>query len=392
MAIPITVPRLGWNMEEGAFGGWLKRDGDAVRPGDALFTLESEKATEEIESLDAGFLRIPPDGSKPGDRLGVGAVIGYLVESVDEAMPTPSVAAGSAPTVGEKRAVNEDESRAANQRGSGRISPRARRAARELGIDWTGLRGTGKNGRIREHDIRSAVGPDTGSITPPSPIRRAIVARLTESQRTTVPVTLTITADATNLVRLRNDFRIVGAEPVPSYTDLLVMLAAGALAKHPLLAAQWTDLGIRLPSAIHIGIAVDTDAGLLVPVVRNVPALDLQVLARLARELVDRARTGRLSPNEMQGGVFTVTNLGGYGIDAFTPVINPPECAVLGVGRIAKRPAVVGDMVVPREQVTLSLTFDHRIVDGAPAARFLQELVRAIEEPAAHIESGRRPS
>jgi pyruvate dehydrogenase E2 component (dihydrolipoamide acetyltransferase) len=158
-------------------------------------------------------------------------------------------------------------------------------------------------------------------------------------------------------------------------------LAAVALTKHRVLGARWSDDGIRLPSAIHIGIAVDTDAGLFVPVVRDVPSLGIQELAAATSDLISRARAGRLSAAEMQGGCFTVSNLGGYGIDAFTPIINPPESAVLGVGRIAKRLAVVGDAIVARDQVTLSLTFDHRVVDGAPAARFLQTLAQAIEDP-----------
>jgi pyruvate dehydrogenase E2 component (dihydrolipoamide acetyltransferase) len=245
------------------------------------------------------------------------------------------------------------------------------------------LDGTGKTGRVRERDVRGAGGTfERGdSLVPITPIRRTIAARMLESHRTTVPVTLTTTSDATNLVRLRSQVKAAGG-PVPSYTDFIVKLAAGALGKHPLLAGRWTDEGIRLPQAIHIGIAVDADAGLLVPVVRDVPSLDLRQLATATRELIDRARDGRLATADMQGACFTVTNLGAYGIDAFTPVINPPECAVLGIGRIARRPAVVGDAVAPRDQVTLSLTFDHRVVDGAPAARFLQAIAQAVEDPA----------
>ena len=154
---------------------------------------------------------------------------------------------------------------------------------------------------------------------------------------------------------------------MPSYTDFLVKLAAVALQKHPLLAARWTDDGIASPRRIDIGIAVDTDAGLLVPVVRDVPALGAaRSRGAVARTDRPRPRAERSSASEMQGGCFTVTNLGAFGIDAFTPIINPPECAVLGVGRIARRPVMDGDRVVGRDLVTLSLTFDHRIVDGAP--------------------------
>jgi pyruvate dehydrogenase E2 component (dihydrolipoamide acetyltransferase) len=169
--------------------------------------------------------------------------------------------------------------------------------------------------------------------------------------------------------------------PAPSYTDLVIKLTSVALQEHPALNARWEDEGIVLCRRIHIGFAVDTETGLVAPVIRDVPALSLQQLAARSRELIERARSRKLTAEEMQGGTFTVTNLGPFGIDAFTPIINHPECAILGVGRIRRQPAVVGEQIVPRDMVTLSLTFDHRIVDGAPAARFLDTLRRCIEDP-----------
>jgi pyruvate dehydrogenase E2 component (dihydrolipoamide acetyltransferase) len=383
MAVPITIPRLGWNMEEGTFAGWLKKDGEPVRPGEPLFSLETEKATEEVEGLDAGFLRLSADGPKPGDRLAVGTVIGYVVATPDELAPVASpLAGGTVMAETNQGVVSESSASRERQRPEQhRASPRARRAARELGVDWATLHGSGTGGRIRERDVRAAMAKQSGSLIPLTQTRRTIAARMVDSLRTTAPVTLTTTADATNLVKLRQKFKSPGDGVVASYTDLLIKLAAVALTKHRVLGARWSDDGIRLPSAIHIGIAVDTDAGLFVPVVRDVPSLGIQELAAATSDLISRARAGRLSAAEMQGGCFTVSNLGGYGIDAFTPIINPPESAVLGVGRIAKRLAVVGDAIVARDQVTLSLTFDHRVVDGAPAARFLQTLAQAIEDP-----------
>jgi pyruvate dehydrogenase E2 component (dihydrolipoamide acetyltransferase) len=389
MAVPITIPRLGWNMEEGTFAGWLKKNGDPVRPGEPLFALETEKATEEVEGLDAGFLRIPTDGPKPGDRLTVGTVIGYVVATLDEPVPVASPRANGTVTVETNRGVvpQSSASRERQRPEQRRASPRARRAARELEVDWATLDGSGTGGRVRERDVRAAAaaGKQSGPLIPLTQTRRTIAARMVESLRTTAPVTLTTTADATNLVNLRQKFKSAGDGVVPSYTDLLVKLAAVALTKHRALGGCWTDEGIRLPSAIHIGIAVDTDAGLLVPVVRGVPSLGIRELAAATSDLIGRARAGRLSAAEMQGGCFTVSNLGAYGIDAFTPIINLPECAVLGVGCIARRPAVVGDAIVARDQLTLSLTFDHRVVDGAPAARFLQTLAQAVEDPSPWI-------
>jgi pyruvate dehydrogenase E2 component (dihydrolipoamide acetyltransferase) len=251
--------------------------------------------------------------------------------------------------------------------------------AKELGIDWTKLRGTGRTGRIRERDVRAA--PTAREGTPLSPVRRIIAERMLESHRATAPVTLTTTADAANLVNLREQFKAAADGAVPGYTDFLVKLTALALGKHPLLNSRWEGERIVTPEGVHVGIAVDTEAGLLVPVVRDVPALGLRQLAARTRDLAERARAGRLKAEELRGGTFTVTNLGAFGIDAFTPIINYPQCAILGVGCIGPRPAVAGGRVVARDQVTLSLTFDHRIADGAPAARFLQTLRAMIENP-----------
>ncbi len=386
MAIPITIPRLGWNMEEGKFGGWLKNEGDEVQPGDRLFVLESEKAAEEIETLDGGLLHIPADGPKTGDALVVGTVIGYLVARGESIVVEKSVISNPEHIDVTSTIYSAQPSGAKSTKGPA-ISPRARRLASELGVDWTTIHGTGRGERIRERDVR-AINPTPdprlrsaeGETIPLTPVRRTIASRMLESQRATAPVTLTTSLDATNLVALRNQFKSTGGI-VPSFTDIIVKLSALTLKEHLLLAGQWTDAGIHLPGAIHIGVAVDTPDGLRVPVIRDVPNLGLRDLARQSRDLIERARAGKLTAAEMQGGCFTVSNLGAYDIDAFTPIINYPECAVLGVGRIARRPAVVGDAIVPRDQVTLSLTFDHRIVDGAPAARFLQALAKAIENP-----------
>jgi len=381
MPISVTVPRLGWNMDEGTFVEWLKADGDTVRSGDVVFRLEGEKAVEEIESFDAGTLHIPANGPKPGDRVKVGVVIGYLLQPGEA---PPSVDSVESSVSRERRkedtpvahAPSSSDVRPAKEAA---ITPRARRLATERGIDPAKITGSGRNGRIREHDIAGASSLPSARVIPLTPIRRAIAARMVESRQTTAPVTLTLAVDATNLVCVRERFKAVAdGGPVPSYTDFLVKLAAVALQKHPLLAAQWTDAGLVLPERINIGIAVDTDAGLLVPVIRDVPALGLSELAARSRELINRARRGALSMAQMQGGCFTVTNLGAYGIGAFTPIINPPECAILGVGRIERRPVMDGERVVGREFVTLSLTFDHRIVDGDPAARFLQTLAKCI--------------
>ncbi len=263
-------------------------------------------------------------------------------------------------------------------------SPRARRAAKRLGLDWTTLPGTGRSGRVRERDVLAA-SPTVFSAPALPPTRRTIARRMLEGHLTTAPVTLTTTADATNLVNLRRQFKAVG--DAPSYTDFLLALTAQALRQHPALNAHWSDDRPVPCLDIHLGLAVDTEQGLLVPVVRDVPAKSLKQLAQETRTLIDRARHGKLRADEMQGGTFTVTSLGAYGIDAFTPLLNPPEIGILGVGRIRRRPAAVGEKITVQEQITLSLTFDHRAIDGAPAARFLQTLVGLIENPAPALVS-----
>ena len=168
---------------------------------------------------------------------------------------------------------------------------------------------------------------------------------------------------------------------VPTYNDILVKLVAAALQKHPVLNSRWEGETLRACSAIHIGIAVDTEAGLLVPVIRDVTTLTLHEVALRSRNLIERAHSKRLKADELRGGTFTVTSLGSFGIDAFTPIINYPECAILGVGRILRQPVAVGETIALRDIITLSLTFDHRALDGAPAARFLQTLTKLVESP-----------
>lgn len=375
MSVEIKVPRLGWNMEQGVFLGWLKQNGDVVKPGEPLYTLEGDKAVQEIEATDAGRLHVVHGGPRAGDTVEVGTLLGHLLAPAEAAPATPAAAPAIVAT-----ATARQERRPA-------ISPRARRVARELGIDWTRVPGSGRAGRIRERDVRAAAAPHIQAderVVPVSPARRTIARRMVETLRTAAPVTLTTTTDATNLVNLRAQFRTVRASPddvVPTFTDLIVKLAASALQQHPHLNARWEDERIVMPRAVHVGIAVDVEEGLVVPVLRDVLALGLRQLAARSRELIAKARERRLNAAEQEGGTFTVTNLGTFGVDAFTPILNAPQIAILGVGRIRRRPAVIDERVVPRDELTLSLTFDHRAIDGAPAARFLDTLRRMIENP-----------
>lgn len=423
MAIEIRVPRLGWSMEEGTLTEWLKQAGELVRKGDALFVLESEKATQDIESFDEGLLWFFGAGPAPGDIVRVGQVVALLLAE-GEAPPTEPAPPPKAPAAAQARArpaspggpaarrLARARAAAASaqpgevpgdsadlprvavssvQRSSGGpvASPRARRVALEKNLDLHSIRGTGRGGRIRERDVLAAAsGTVIGRRRPISRVRQTIARRMLDSHLTTAPVTLTTEVDASNLVALREQFRAAAASAptiVPSVNDFLMKLTALALAEHPHLNARWQDNQVIPSAAVHLGLAVDTEFGLLVPVVRNVEQLTLRQLAAQTKDLIALTQSRRLSAEQMQGGTFTLTSLGSYGVDAFTPILHDGQTAILGIGRICKRPAVVGETIVPRDLLTLSLTFDHRVVDGAPAARFLQTLSQAIERPAERL-------
>lgn len=399
MAIEITVPRLGWNMDEGSFGEWLKQDGEFVAADEPIFTFESEKALQEVESVDEGLLHILPGGPEEGDVVEVGTLVGYLLAE-GEAPPDPSsiVQAGSDAGLGEAVSSEAAETPAAvaapaekSTRDSGAtpaISPRAARLAAQLGVDWTGLTGSGSTGRIRESDIRAAASSSvtvTRNDSSPRPVassvRGVIAQRMMDAVRSTAPVTLTTRVDATNLVALREQFKSGRADMAPSYQDIIVKLLSQALGQHPVMNSQWSDSGIVEADGIHIGLAVDTDAGLLVPVVRNADQLNLAEVSETSRSLIERARRRECSADELSGGTFSVTNLGPFGVEFFTPILNAPQSAILGLGAIRREAVPDGDQIVARNQLPLSLTFDHRVADGAPSARFLQTLAGMIENP-----------
>jgi pyruvate dehydrogenase E2 component (dihydrolipoamide acetyltransferase) len=283
-----------------------------------------------------------------------------------------------------------------------KATPVARRLAEQRGFDLRTVVGTGPGGRITKEDVEQAliVIPPAPAAVPAPPVPaaavkvlaevpmsgvRAVIARhMHESHQMTAPVTLTTEADATDLVALRERLKASLADELGfnlGYNDLLIKLAAQALRNHRYMNARLDGEIIRHLGAVHVALAVDTERGLLVPVIRDADRKGLTEIAREVRELVERARVGRALPDELSGSTFTVTNLGMHEIDAFTPIINLPETAILGVGRIKARPAVIDGEICVRQMMWLSLTFDHRLVDGAPAARFLRYIKQLVEEP-----------
>ncbi|MXY49264.1 MAG: 2-oxo acid dehydrogenase subunit E2 [Gemmatimonadetes bacterium] len=429
MPYEIVMPRLGWNMEEGTLVEWLKQDGDPIIQGEMVCTIEGDKAAADVESFEAGILKIPDASPPPGQTVPVGTLLGFVV--AEHEIETFDPNAGRAGDAGnEDVAVGPAEGTAPAgtsfpdpgtgteleratpvatglERGAPAISPRAKRAAHTAGIDWRTLEGTGRSGRIVERDVLEAARQHEGArqheaarpheaavdgtdgkagaghsdmrqvITGHGEMRQVIARRMVEAHQTTAPVTLNTEADVTALSSLfKGAYR-------PSWYDLMAGITAVALAEHPVMNASWRD-GVVLNDGIHIGIAVDTSGGVIAPVIRDVPGKSLQEIAAATKSLIQAAQDGGLTLEQIEGGTFTLTNLGMYDVDAFTPIIHYPQCAILGLGRAAPRVVVVDESsgkTGVRRMMALSLTFDHRIVDGAPAARFLQRIKQLAEVP-----------
>ncbi len=400
MAKDFVIPNLGEGIQEATIVRWLVEDGAQVRTGDDILELETDKATIPVPANADGYLRL---GSfKAGAVVSVGAVVATIGQK-DEAF-----APGRAETAVEPPPVD----------GALKVTPVARKMAAELGVELAEVAGSGERGKITKADVRQAAAgteaaesaaavlaepaPEpqivSAATTPPAAgevlqtvpvkgIRGVIVRRMAESVHTTARVTLVTEVDATELVALREQLKAKYTEAwgfAPGYNDLLALIVASALREFPYMNARLSEEGqvIEQLKAVNLGLAVDTERGLLVTVIRDADQKGLRQFGAEFRELVERARTGKNTPEELSGGTFTITNLGMYRVDAFTPVINLPEAAILGVGRIAPRPVARGDAVVVRKMMTLSLVFDHRLVDGAPAARFLDFICELIEEPA----------
>ena len=399
MAAEVKLPRLGQGMESGTIVKWLKAEGDAVKKGEPLYELDTDKVTQEVEAEAAGvLLKIAvPEGEVPvGTTI---AFIGEQGESVPEASengkPKPQV---EEPTPEEPKAeAKEQESEAeaepaAEPRKAGeriKASPLARRIARERGIDLATIRGTGPDGRIIAEDLdRAAAAParpaavQAGEVesVPLTSIRRTIARRLTEAW--TVPVfQLQVSADMERANAVVAGARELRPEVRVSVTDLLTKVCASALVRHADVNVSYTDDALlRHPNA-NVGIAVATPQGLVVPVVKGAERLSLAEIAAVRSDLVDRARNQKLAREDMEGGTFTISNLGMFGMESFVAVLNPPQAAILAVGATEDRAVARGGEVVVRPTMTMTLTVDHRAVDGAPAAEFLETVKAMLELP-----------
>jgi pyruvate dehydrogenase E2 component (dihydrolipoamide acetyltransferase) len=363
----VRLPQFGMGMQEGTITRWYKGEGEMVTAGEPVAEVEAEKTTEDLPAPGSGVLKqiLVPEGTTV-------AVNELLAVILNEDARGGAGAGAAAPTPAGPLAPP--------------VTPRARRLAKELGVALETVAGSGPGGRITEEDVTSAKASSTGTkeegptgeAVAMTGMRATIAKRMQNSLQTSAQLTLTRTVDVTRLVDLRNGL----PDPRPSFTDLIVRAVALALRQHRRLNSVLEGEQIKLLPEIHVGIATALDEGLVVPVVRHTDRKSATDIAVESAELIDRVRRGQFSVGDVTGGTFTVSSLGGQAIDAFTPIINPPEAAILGVGRVVDHPARDGDSLVWRQAVTLSLTIDHRIVDGAPAAAFLQTISELLQSPA----------
>jgi pyruvate dehydrogenase E2 component (dihydrolipoamide acetyltransferase) len=373
MPIEVVMPKFGLTMQEGTIQQWFKAEGERIEAGQPLFEVETEKVLYEVEAPASGTvakLLYPLEAKVPcANVVAVIAVAGEDVAAVaaEYAAKAASVAAPA------DRSSAPAAQRAAGVTATGAVvaTPAARKLAKERGIDLATVKGTGPGGRITREDVEAAAS------APPHPdmglrgMRKSIAERMFKSLQSTAQLTITTEVDVTRLVARREQLK---EQFGLTYTDMLLEAAAGALAAHPRLRVTAEGEVLQQHDDINVGIAVALDEGLIVPVVRHADKKSLQQIAEESRLLAEKARAGSLSVDDVSDGIFTITNLGMYGVDAFTPIINQPQVAILGVGRMVQKPAVYDGQVAIRSMMVLSLTFDHRIVDGAPAAAFLQEV------------------
>jgi pyruvate dehydrogenase E2 component (dihydrolipoyllysine-residue acetyltransferase) len=409
MASEVKLPRLGQGMESGTVVKWLKAEGDAVEKGQPLYELDTDKVTQEVEAEASGVLLkiVVPEGEVPvGTTL---ALIGEAGEEV-EAPKTEEAAPEEPPPEPEPSSVAAIAAPPPERREGERIkaSPLARRLAREQGVDLGSVQGTGPDGRIVAEDVERLAVPAPEAAPAPAPeaapaavaeaapaepvrvaddvervpltsIRRTIARRLTEAWK--IPVyQLVLSADMDAVDQVLTRRKELDPEEHVTVTDVLIKVCAAALMRHREVNVEFTDEELLVFPYANVGIAVATERGLVVPVIRSAEHLSLAEVSAARADVVKRAREGALRHDDLDGGTFTISNLGMFGLDQFTAVLNPPQAAILAVGAIAERPVVREGQIVARPMMTMTLSCDHRAVDGAPAAAFLETVKAMLED------------
>lgn len=394
MATRVNMPKLGLTMEEGTILTWLKREGERVTKGEPLVEIETDKVVCNIEATATGLLHTI--AAREGEKILVGKTIAVIAaegETVDltTILGTPEPSAATATAMPDQARLEAAPDTARQRSADIRISPAARKLARERGIPFERLQGTGPGGRITVEDVERAIAAQEAAAIPQervlrtiplTGIRGTIAARMAQSWTQVAHVTEVIEVDMTEIVALRRRKspeweRVQGVRV--SLNDFLLFAVSRTLRDFPNLNARLEDKVIKVLEDIHLGVAVAIPEGLIVPVIRHADQRSLWEIAQESTRLAAKAQERTLTLDDVSGGTFTLTNLGSYGIEIFTPLVNYPQCAILGVGRVAERPVVVPGRIDVRAMMYLSLSFDHRIIDGAPAAIFLQRLKERLE-------------
>lgn len=402
----ITMPRLSDTMEEGTIAEWLKKEGDNVEEGDILAEIETDKATMEFESFYSGVLLkivIPEEQSAPVDALM--AIIGPEGTDVSHITDVKKPAAAEkkqeqktekeAPKKEAKKETATSDKKETKTTPATRgerifVSPLARRMAEERNINLMHVQGTGENGRIVKADIENyqpgsadgyvPVGTESFEEIKNSQMRKTIAKRLSESKFTAPEFYLTVELDMDNAIATRKAINDAGDVKI-SFNDLVIKAAAMALRKHPHVNSIWKADVTEIAKHIHIGVAVAVDEGLVVPVLRFADQMSFSQINAQVKELAEKAQTKKITPDEMQGSTFTVSNLGMFGIDEFTSIINQPNSAILSIGAIVQKPVVKNGAIVVGNTMKVTMACDHRTVDGATGAKYLQTFKRYIENP-----------
>lgn len=397
MAVEVTMPKFGLTMTEGTIQKWFKNEGDAIKAGESLFEVETEKVLYDVECRVTGTVArlLYPLEAVVEVGLPV-AIIAEAGENVAEVAAkygggTPSAKVATPPAPAAASAAPAASSSTSGRREGAPVTPAARKLAEEHKVDLAPIVGTGPGGRVTREDVQKAIddrakapAPTAAPSVPvaaaatPAPaaqsvplrgMRKVIAERMHRSLQGSAQLTITTEVDVTQLIDRRQE---VQREFNATYTDFIVQACAHALKRHPRMNSALDSDTIRYNSEIHVGLAVALEEGLIVPVVHNTDKKSLQEIAQAAKGLAEKARAGKLAIEEVSGGTFTVSNLGMYGVDGFTPIINTPQTGILGVGRIVEKPVIYRGEIAKRSMMVLSLTFDHRVIDGAPAGAFLQ--------------------
>jgi pyruvate dehydrogenase E2 component (dihydrolipoamide acetyltransferase) len=409
MAVKVIMPKLGMGMEEGTVVEWLKQEGDEVKKGDSVAVISSDKIEIDVEApADGVLLKIQASSD---DVVKVGEAIGFVGAAGEEPDATNAPQAElhqEAPDMPEEKPASIQKTpepvaaEAEKIGGRPRISPAARKLAKEHSIDVTGIPGTGPNGRITRLDVErhmnhnqqpAAPAPEadvepmssrsSAAGKPLAGMRKVIADRMFDSLRTTAQLTITMKADITDLMTIRkqmNEALEAGGVKL-TLTDFVAKAVIASLKKHPAMNATLQNGRLALHDRVHLGIAVALDGGLMVPVINDACCLSLKDLSGRIRSNADDVRNGDIQVETLKGSTFTITNLGNYDVEYFTPVLNPPEIGILGLGRAMPEAVFVGDELEKRVIQPLSLTFDHRAIDGAPSAAFLQTVKTLLEQP-----------